>query len=387
MVASQAPPVYGGAGTQALGLARELCKRGVAVDLFTQNQLQAPLVEDVEGVRVLRAPGESLFLRLPQRAAEIARTMSFLFWLFFRLLTGGYDVLHLHGSYWFGVPATAVGLLRGTPTIVKVTRLGEDDAKTVANKRIGPVPLGAVYGWAFSRAGTAIALSGEIERRHREVYPDTPVRFQPNGVDVERFQKGLGERLARRRDLGIDPGTFVVLFVGYLAPHKGVDTLLEGWQQFAPGRNATLLLVGPSGGFYRELKSDVSQRAKGTASVVMVEHAEFKDMPSIYGAADVMILPTKAEGMPNSFLEALASGLPTIVSDVPGVMEVSSHATGVVTLAEVTADRIAQAFQEVETSYDPDDRAPRLPDEFALENVAAVYDDLYLHLVNDDSHP
>lgn len=385
MVASQAPPVYGGAGTQALGLGRELVRRGVEVHLLTQNQLRAPLRESIDGVLVRRAPGERVVARLPRRAAEVVRTLVFLGWLFGRLWAGKYDVIHLHGSYWFGVPATAVGRLRSIPTIVKVTRLGEDDAQTVAAKRVGPLPLGWLYGWAFSRASTAIALSGEIERRHRAVYPKTPVLFQPNGVDVERFQRGLEQRDERRRALGISQSNFVVLFVGYLAPHKGVDTLLEGWKEFAPGRPATLLLVGPSGGFYRELKSDVSQRAKGTESVVMVEHAEFEDMPSMYAAADVLVLPTKAEGMPNSFLEALASGLPTIVSDVPGVAEVARRATGVTKLASVTADSVAEAFAQVSHELDPSTREPKLPAEFRLDRVASVYDDLYHRLVRGET--
>ena len=148
---------------------------------------------------------------------------------------------------------------------------------------------------------------------------------------------------------------------GYLAPHKGVDVLLEAWSRFSQGRDAHLLLVGPSAGFYRELRRDVSERAEAARSVQVLDHVQFGEMPAIYAAADAFVLPTEAEGMPNSLLEALASGLPAIVSNVPGVSDVAECAVGVHTLGAVTADEIVERLCLVAADGRDDARGVEAP--------------------------
>ncbi len=170
--------------------------------------------------------------------------------------------------------------------------------------------------------------------------------------------------------------------MGYLAPHKGVDVLLEAWSRFSQGRDAHLLLVGPSGGFYRELRRDVSERAEAARSVQVLDHVQFGEMPAIYAAADAFVLPTEAEGMPNSLLEALASGLPAIVSNVPGVSDVAECAVGVQTLEAVTADEIVERLRLVAANGRDDARSSKLPAQFELDHVARAYAALYARLVS-----
>lgn len=387
MVCSQAPPVYGGAGTQALALAQALAERGQRIDLFTQNQHLAPRRQEAAPhVTIWRAPGERIARRLPRRLAQMARTVAFLVWTFVRLSTARYDAIHLHGSYWFGVSASLAAALRRTPLLVKVTRLGEDDAETVRAKSLFGADIGWLYSMAFRRADVAVALSGEIAARHRRVFPEKRVIQLPNGVDVARFQRALQERQSQREHLGCDDGTFVVLFVGYLAPHKGVTALLDAWARFsaADDRPKRLVLVGPTGGFYRELESAVSDRAHADSAadttITVMSHVAFPEMPAMYAAADCFVLPTQAEGMPNSLLEALAAGLPCISTNVPGVSEIAERAPKVATVDTATPEALAERLDEAARAWNPTDRAPGLPAEFSLGQVADTYVELYATL-------
>jgi glycosyltransferase involved in cell wall biosynthesis len=387
MVASQAPPVYGGAGTQAIALARTLWRdHGITVDLITQNQLRAPRRELVaDGVWVFRSGGERFARFAPSRLAEMLRTVFFCAFVFLRLVRGRYDVIHLHGSYWFGLPAAILARWARKPLVVKVTRLGEDDPRTVTGKRLGPLPIGRLYGAAFSAASMTIALSREIAERHQATLPGKPVMLIPNGVDVDAFQAGRVRRDRARAKLGVANDTFLVLFVGYLVAHKGLGTLLDAWDELGRDGERELLLVGPASGFYREI-ADIPARASRTPGVEMLNHVDASEMPEIYAAADAFALPTRAEGMPNSLLEALASGLPAVVSEVPGVIEISEKADGVVALPTVSARTITDALTNLERHWREGlrDRQPRLPSSFSLSAVASRYADLYRRLVEDE---
>lgn len=333
MIASQAPPVYGGAGAQALRLGQAMVDGGgCEVELLTLNQLRAPRRETLRGVLVRRCPGESILARLGERAARRARSAVFIGWLFWRLALGRYDVLHVHGAYWWTLPAAVVGRLRGVPLVVKVTRLGEDDAQTVHAKRVGGVPVGRLYGLPFRWADAVIGISQEIVDRHRRWYPGTPVHHLPNGVDTDTFRPDPDpdpdRRAALRQAQGLDGVDEVVLFVGYLAPLKGLRALLTAWRSLDgdPEHGAAqLVLAGPDRGFYRELDGELlgwieGQQAAGRVS--LLGHVELAAMPDLYRSADLYVLPSLAEGMPNSLLEALASGLPAVVTDIPGTRDV-----------------------------------------------------------------
>lgn len=388
MITSQAPPVYGGAGAQALALSASLVANGLTVELLTQNQAAARSRETSAGVMILRCPGDRLFLRLPARAARIARSGWFLSWLTWRLLVRRYDVFHVHGSYWFSLPPTVLGRLRRIPVVVKVTRLGDDDAVTVKRKRLLGLPIGFVYAAPTRLATTVIALNEEIERRHRECFPQVAVRRLPNGVDIGRFRATPDLMVRARRELDVSNDAVVVAFVGYLTELKGVDDLVEAWLQAVDARSsaeppATLLLAGPTGGGYRYLSDEVvaiasSPRARARG-VRVLNHVAPEAMPLVYAAADVFAFPSRSEGMPNSLLEALAAGLPVIASAIPGVVDVVKDVPGSIVLADGTVDPLREALAGVLARHWPrqHERPSLLPLRYSIERLAFEYQAIY----------
>ncbi len=391
MICAQAPPVYGGAGTQALALAKRLCQRGVTVELLAGNQMLAVAVEEIDGVTIRRCPAERFIRCLPVRLAEIVRTTVFGAWLAIQLAVRRYDVYHMHGNYWYSLAPAIVGRIKGVPVVLKVTQLGDDDAQTIAEKRWRSLALGRLYSLPSATASTVIALNTEILKRHQELLPDIPVLSLPNGVDVARFTMSSDRRAEQRRTLGIQPDTIVVLFVGYLTERKGVTDLLEGWiahadQRGAEGHEAQLLLAGPDRGVYRHISSAAvkvatSDRAR-RAGVRVLEHLSSDMMPALYAAADVFVLPSRAEGMPNSLLEALAAGLPAIAGSVPGITELLDRDSRNVLLGEITPEAIQTAIECVAYSGLVHDRAARLPPGYSLDVIADRYVRLYQDLTD-----
>lgn len=136
-----------------------------------------------------------------------------------------------------------------------------------------------------------------------------------NGVDLDRFRPpGPGEAAAARQRLGLPPDAFVVGFVGRIVRDKGVEALLEAFDDVARDQTARLLLVGAADGT-DPLPPAVEQRLRADERVVVTGVV---DPAPHYHAMDVFVLPSRREGLPNVSLEAGACGLPVVTTTATG---------------------------------------------------------------------
>lgn len=135
--------------------------------------------------------------------------------------------------------------------------------------------------------------------------PRARVELAPNAVDAELFASRVGDRDALRSELGINGCCF--LYVGRLAPEKGVDVLLRAFD----GVDGELVLAGD--GIERErLRSIAPPRTR------FLGHVERDDLPAWYAAADVLVLPSLSEPWGMTLNEAAAAGLPLVATDAVG---------------------------------------------------------------------
>jgi glycosyltransferase involved in cell wall biosynthesis len=132
-----------------------------------------------------------------------------------------------------------------------------------------------------------------------EGVPERKLMLTPLGVDLELFQP-------RRTALPRGPSTFRVLFVGQVTQRKGISYLFDAFRLAAiPG--SELLLVGRPLGSYRGWR--------GLPGVRHINHVPRWQLPEVYATADVFVLPSLVEGFPQTALEAMACGLPVVVSE------------------------------------------------------------------------
>jgi glycosyltransferase involved in cell wall biosynthesis len=173
----------------------------------------------------------------------------------------------------------------------------------------------------LNRADRVVCVSRALKERivALGIAPER-VQVVTNGVDRERFRPL--DRAACRRELGLAPEPFLLLFVGDLRPVKGVAELLEAFAALpAEGRReARLILVGEG-----ELEEALRRRvaALGLEDRVSLRrpvlHAA---IPRWLGACDALVLPSVAEGYPNVLLEALACDRPVLATRVGGIPEI-----------------------------------------------------------------
>ena len=179
-------------------------------------------------------------------------------------------------------------------------------------------------GWLQKSAHEAIArLSVRFASRTVTVSPfvDTSPgldRFGiiENGVDTDFFQHSPEGRAALRADLGLGDG-IVFVFAGRWTTSKGLDVLLKaaGSKELGQRRFKLMLLGEPTPDEPGLLERSMHQFSE--PSRVVRVGAVFDDLADYLSAGDVLVAPSRYEGMPLSVLEAMAVGLPVLASDIP----------------------------------------------------------------------
>ncbi len=212
----------------------------------------------------------------------------------------------------------------GVPVVVAtVTGLGYIWADNGPKARLLRAALGPVYR-AVLRLADAVIYLNEADRevlggRRTVVIPGEGIdlaEFSPEAVPPER-------RLALRRALGLGPDAPVVLMVGRMLWHKGVDEFVKAARRLRPAfPEAAFLLVGPSDDGNPARIPVEALRAWEAAGLIRYLGAR-EDVRDWMAIADVVVLPTYyREGLPRVLVEAAAMGRPLVATDVPGCRDV-----------------------------------------------------------------
>jgi glycosyltransferase involved in cell wall biosynthesis len=145
--------------------------------------------------------------------------------------------------------------------------------------------------------------------------PAERVRVVPNGVDLERFRPD-----GPRHDLGLPDGATKLLFVGGVIPRKGPDVLLDAYARGFAGRDDVVLVIKDfgAGSVYRAGDRSAIREWVESGRLPRLVHVEDElsgdEMAALYRACDVLVHPYRGEGFGMPVLEAMACGLPVVVT-------------------------------------------------------------------------
>lgn len=377
MICSQYPPVYGGAGGQAALLSRALTARGVHVEVATLNQSKI-------GSRLEHSPRIYRWWKHPARGpvSNLMATASLSVLACLRIAVFRPDVVHVHGIYWWTILPVLLAKALGRVSVIKSTRDGEDDPHTVVTRKFGRLPMGWLYGLSVRVADAIIVLNdGAAFASAKRAGVAGKSHLVKNGVDSERYRRTAQRRREARQKFNLNDGVQVVLFAGYLAPHKGVPELLDAWRALSP-ENAELWLVGPHTGFYRELVESTPERIEAVKRAGLhirtFGHVSSEDMNSFYWAADVFCLPSHAEGMPNSLAEAIVAGCQVVATEIPGIVDIVTPESA--RLVEVGNVGDLRSALEASLSSAPLDTT-EIASALSISQVADKYANLYQTLI------
>ena len=175
--------------------------------------------------------------------------------------------------------------------------------------------------------------------------PERKIVLIPNAVDLALWRSGDGA--AFRRELGLGPETFLILFAARITGGKGHRFLLESLAAL-PERDYRLILAGE--GDLRE-ETEALCRSLGLEDKVIFTGFR-EDMPDLYAAADVTVCPSESETLSFLLLESMAAGTPVIATRAGGMTDIvtKEHACG---LAVDYGDKTALAGAVMKLMDDP----------------------------------
>lgn len=336
-------PNLGGLGRQAQLLAERLAADGV--ELFVLARRMTGMGEGgfAPGVPVTRVwtPFPGVHILEDRSLKNLLISLCFSLGCLALLVARRrrYDVVHFHGA--------SVPLLLCLPVL---KFLGKKVVAKVAAANLGTEAgsLGGRYGGLGTRLARLtrrvdafVAISEEIRQGLLAdgVAPEQIHRIA-NFVDPVLFRPPMpGERDAAKERRGYG-GQTLVLYAGRLVERKGVAFMLEAWRDVSAGcPEARLVLLGE--GPLLGALTEQARRLGITGSVRFAGRVD--DVPGWLRAADVFVLPSLQEGLPNALLEAMASGLPCVATRIGGVVDVVRDGRGALLVPQADAAALAAA--------------------------------------------
>jgi glycosyltransferase involved in cell wall biosynthesis len=239
------------------------------------------------------------------------------------------DVLHTHNPK-TGILGRVLGRALRIPVVVNTCH---GIWASSIERRLGRAAVLAVEGMAARFSHFELYQNAEDCNALARWTRDDRTRVVGNGVDLSRFRSDEESRARVRLELGVGPSEVLVGGVGRVVGEKGVHEFAAAAR--ALGERARFVWVGPSDP--DKLDGDIGQ-----LDGVQWLPAR-SDMPAVYSALDVFVLPSFREGFSRSSMEAAACGLPMVLSDIRGCREIGEHGTHLLLVPPGDADALTSA--------------------------------------------
>ena len=228
------------------------------------------------------------------------KVIQFWYKIFFRIYRIKPDIVHIQ-AVGNGMPAFFAKLVFKVPYVV--WGQGNDVYLSWPFKK-------AISKIVLSNADFVIALTDHMKEKMQEICM-RPVKVISNGIDIKKFHSDK-----KRESIS----ELTIMFVGRLDPIKGVKYLIQAMSIVKNYQNIKLIVIG-DGEEKKELKELVSMLNLSDC-VYFTGLIDNEKIPEYMSQADIFVLPSLSEGFPVASLEAMASGLPIVATNVGGLPDI-----------------------------------------------------------------
>lgn len=187
------------------------------------------------------------------------------------------------------------------------------------------------FGNSLVQDAKLIIASSKIESSfYSERFPNIDQKkiiYIPNGVSIENYSN-LPKKGEFKKQYSINESDEIILFLGRIHEIKGLDILVEAFSNLLKyHNNIKLVIAGPDDGYFKKLEAIVDKLDLGD-NVIFTGPLYEQQKIKAYVDADVFVLPSRYESFGNVILEAIACGIPVIITDRCGVSDIVENEVG-----------------------------------------------------------
>ena len=322
------PPHFGGELRIAIERFQSICERGKEVVVFTSAVPGYPRSEIRDGIKIFRSPSIGW-----GRIARRINRLIFWFWLYCRLLIlKNMAALHIETivnvlgyipAHQYALLLLQIAKIKGARTIcVHSLASNESDIFNLGNK------------WEkkyYDRMDSIVCVSNALFSAVKVKYPEKAI-LEPCGIHEDIFfPLSKQERDSFREEHHITSSDIVFSFTGSFEFRKGLDLIIDVYNQLRAQMNWKLWLIGP----YRKEESQYIHEEEVRALIRPLEQDygrvklwgridDRKLLARVISSSDIFLFPTRREGFGIAPLEAMSCGIPVIVSRIPGITDMAN---------------------------------------------------------------
>lgn len=312
--------------------AKFLSMKDVEVHVITQHNQGAAYEEIIEGVYVHRfkwlEPKDFKALIYFTGIIDNFRLLTYLISLFFNLIliTRRYDIelYHAHHTIPTGFVAILVAKIMHVPVVITahlmdITTHGAD---------VGPLEnivdfesnffFRRLIMFSLNSAKKIIAVSDDLSKKIALMGVNKNSLILRNAVDINRFKPS--KNMDMRHFNKINDDDVLILFIGHLETFKGIFELLDAFREInSKHENVKLMIIGE--GHDEQKVRDTVSNFNLNDYIIFTGKISPETIQNYYQMADIFTLPSYTEGLPLVVIEAMACGLPVVVSTAGGIPE------------------------------------------------------------------
>lgn len=322
VVSHEFPPIGGGGANACLFISKGYVEAGHKVTLITVWYEGLQEHEIFNGVEIFR-------LKSKRAHKEHCSFQEMFSYIIKALPVAGkltkekkYDICHV----FFGIPSGIIGYwLKKRYKLPYIIRFGGGDIPGFQErfKYIYKV-IGPALKVIWKDANALVANSEGLREFARKFYDRKAIDIIYNGVDIEKFYPNYDKR---------KPEQINLLFISRLIERKGLQFIIPELKSIQSGTDKQIKLTVVGDGPYREKLEELVEQYGVTDMVTFIGQKDKEELLPYYQAGDIFVFPSKREGMPNAVLEAMACGLPVIMTPCEGSKELI-EGNGVIASAE-----------------------------------------------------
>jgi len=309
------PPIGGGAATATFNMLSVLSgKKDIEIDLVTSSANKFHVEKFAKNIKIHYLDiGKNDQVHLQSNKDLLTYSWK-TFWYCRKLKRENtFDLAHA----FFGIPSGFIAMFLGLPYIVSLR--GSDVPFYSEKYRMLDILF---FSWlskiVWGRAKKVVTNSEGLKELALRTKKNQEIEVIYNGVDTELFFPNSEQN-----------DEFIVISTSRLIERKGVDLLVKAFLAFAKDKDDAKLILAGDGNLKNSLE-EVVLESNIKNKIIFLGALSRREMPDLYRKGNVFVLPSLNEGMSNSLLEAMASGLAVIATDTGGTKELVDSWNGIV---------------------------------------------------------